>query len=157
MCPVPVVPVAALVPDVVDLMRERRQDLVVRDWIVASVSATEVDTAPAACARRLGRALRFPDADALMGDDLAPLAWLALRGVRHHAPASGDEADPGQDMQRGRWDAVIARVAALPVVAVSEEPPVDEWYRELSELWPQLPPAARRGLLAAAKEWVKRS
>lgn len=160
-CPPPVMPVDTAVSDALALAEPDGNNPAASaaDMIIAC--RAPLFTASATTARRLADALRFPAAVTFAAEDLPPLLWWSLRALR----AVGDRAtaslvlsaaDSTASESLSAVDNLSDALRALPVLSVpAAARPEEDLWSELACLWPRLDPTARRGLVAAAREWCR--
>lgn len=179
--PVPLMRIKSATADVLGLLdpepagpRDLTDGHPQNDMIVGHLVSLQSE-ADVAFVRRCGHALRLPAADAYSADDLPPLIWMALRSLRPKAASSDQVLAVVNGLTMGfqwgsateQYEAAFVRdhflvplfdaVCDLPVLAQSADPlsADDPLWVELTDLWPRLSPVARRGLVAAAREWSR--
>ena len=178
-CPVPVLVSETLLADLSEVSLTARERDVTNgqpdaDWILSHLVASSVKNESALWTRRGSEALRFPFPESVSATDesLTVVLWLSVRSLQQYPENMnqlmairqgfkefelGDWREPNIPLLHQRCITPLWQlVETLPVVSEITTPPLgDGIWDELQELWPHLPDTARRGLVAAAREWMK--
>ena len=169
-CPVPVLPVSALMADLPPWRTEVERTSAERDWTLVHLSVPD-PSEPSVWADAAARALHWSTPDIWVRtihqspDLLGSLLWLNVRAGRYHRlPAAesitaeslrehGDAINPS--WSRSEWyEPLWKELMAMPEEMTTTKPADILWDR-LAQLWPGLPFPARQGLVAAAEAWSK--
>ena len=168
-CPVPILPISALMADLPPWPTEVERTSAERDWILVHLCIPDGSEAPA-WAEVAAHALHWSTPDILVRtihqspDFLGSLLWLNVRAGRYHRLPATESMTAESLYQHGvlnttriqsewfqpLWDTLMA----VPVDATPSKPADILWDR-LAQLWPVLPFPARQGLVAAAEAWSK--
>ncbi len=144
------------------------------DRILSHLVASSIQNESALWTRCGREALRFPFPESVSATDesLTVVLWLSVRSLQQYPKNINQlvEIRLGfKEFELGGWRGqnipllhqqcvtpLWQLVETLPVVSEITTPPLaDEIWDELRDLWPHLPDTARRGLVAAAREWMK--